>query len=106
MQAKNMDSKRSVVAGFTVTVQVPSALRRFTGQRAAIEVRAATAGAALYAAALDYPMLRPQMFSADNQLRRFINVFVNSADIRYLEQESTALCDGDVITILPAIAGG
>jgi molybdopterin converting factor small subunit len=46
------------------------------------------------------------MYGADQLLRRFINVFVNSSDIRFLQHEHTPLRDSDVITILPAIAGG
>lgn len=46
------------------------------------------------------------MFAGDQQLRRFINVFLNSKDIRFLQQEQTPLQSQDVITILPAIAGG
>ena len=90
----------------TVTIVVPTALRRFNGGAAAIEVPATTVGEALHAAACRHPRLRPQLFAADGRLRRFINVFVNSADIRHRHAEETALREGDVMTILPAIAGG
>lgn len=90
----------------TVTVLIPTALRRFTAQCAALEVSAVSAGEALREVSRKYPQLRSQLFAADDTLRRFINVFVNARDIRNLEHEDTVLRDSDSITILPAIAGG
>lgn len=89
-----------------VVVLIPSGLLRFTGQVKSIDVQAETVGQALRQAADRFPMLRAQMFGGDGQLRRFINIFCNSQDIRFLQQEHTALHADDVITILPAIAGG
>lgn len=89
-----------------IKIQVPTSLRRFTGHQSAIEVHAATAGEALRAAGTEYPMLRGQLFAADNSLRNFINIFVNDRDIRTLQNEGTALQEHDVVTILPAMAGG
>lgn len=106
MHAEFLVESRDTVMKPAVTVMVPTALRRFTGQRASIDVQASTAGDALRAAAREYPQLRPQLFAADDRLRRFINVFVNVTDIRHQRQEDTVLSDGDVITVLPAIAGG
>ena len=90
----------------TVTIHVPTTLRRFTDQNAAISVCADTAGQALRQACLAHPLLRAQIFAPDDSLRRFINVFVNARDIRHLQQEHTPLQDRDAITLLPAIAGG
>jgi len=89
-----------------VTVLIPSGLRRFTGQAGALDVQAETVGLALRQVSERFPQLRSQMYGADQLLRRFINVFVNSSDIRFLQHEHTPLRDSDVITILPAIAGG
>ncbi|RDZ28634.1 MoaD/ThiS family protein [Lysobacter silvisoli] len=89
-----------------VVVLIPSGLRRFTGQAGSVDVQAETVGQALRLISDQYPLLRTQMFAGDQQLRRFINVFLNSKDIRFLQQEQTPLRPQDVITILPAIAGG
>ena len=90
----------------TVTVVIPATLRRFTAQCAEMEVQADTAGEALREVSRRFPQLHPQLFAADDTLRRFINVFVNARDIRHLRHENTALRNADRITILPAIAGG
>jgi len=90
----------------TVTIHLPTALRRFSDQQAAIEVSAATVAQALSQATERFPRLRSQIFAGDQTLRRFINVYVNSRDIRHLEREQTRLSEADTITLLPAIAGG
>ena len=89
-----------------ITIQVPTSLRRFAEQRERLELQAETVGEALQAATEPFPRLRAQLYAADGRLRGFVNVFVNARDIRHLERERTALRPGDVITLLPAIAGG
>jgi molybdopterin synthase sulfur carrier subunit len=89
-----------------VAVLIPSGLRRFTNQVDSIEVEASNVGQALRLTADKYPLLRTQIFADEQQLRRFVNVFLNSQDIRFLQQQQTQLKSRDVITILPAIAGG
>ena len=89
-----------------VAVLIPSGLRRFTNQVDSIEVEASNVGQALRLTADKYPLLRTQIFADEQQLRRFVNVFLNSQDIRFLQQQQTQLTSRDVITILPAIAGG
>ena len=96
----------NTLATADVVVLIPSGLLRFTGQVKSVVVQAETVGQALQLVAEKFPPLRTQMFGADHQLRRFINVFLNSKDIRFLQQEHTALQPQDIITILPAIAGG
>jgi molybdopterin converting factor small subunit len=93
-------------AAANVVVLIPSGLRRFTGQAGSVELQAHTVGQALRSIAERFPLLRTQMYAGDHELRRFINVFVNSSDIRFLQREHTPLRNADVITILPAIAGG
>jgi molybdopterin converting factor small subunit len=89
-----------------VTVHVPTALRRFSAQQATIAVAANTVGEALETVGAQYPRLRSQIFASDGRLRRFINVFVNTRDIRHLDREATRLQPADTITLLAAIAGG
>jgi molybdopterin converting factor small subunit len=89
-----------------VIVLIPSGLLRFTGQIRTVDIQAETVGEALRMVSEKFPLLRTQMFSPDERLRGFINIFLNSKDIRFLQQEQTLLRTQDVITILPAIAGG
>ena len=103
---KDSGAEAQASAAASVVVLIPSGLRRFTGQAGSVELQAETVGHALRQVSDRFPQLRSQMYAADQQLRRFINVFVNSSDIRFLQHEHTPLRESDVITILPAIAGG
>lgn len=85
---------------------IPSGLQRFTGQVGSVQVQADTVEQALQSIVDRFPLLRAQMYGGDGRLRRFINIFVNSDDIRYFQQGQTPLKERDVVTILPAIAGG
>jgi molybdopterin converting factor small subunit len=69
-------------------------------------VRGATVGAALDELAERYPQLRQHLFNEDGELRSFVNVFVNSEDVRYLRRTETPLSEGDTVRIVPSIAGG
>lgn len=89
-----------------VRIMVPASMRRFTGERVSLDLRAANVGAALRLAAEEHPALRGRLFAGDGSLYRFINIFVNATDIRNQSHENTCVRDGDVITIMPAIAGG
>jgi len=87
-------------------VLIPTPLRQYTGKQASVEVAASTAGEALSALTIQYPDLRKQLFTDEGKLRRFVNVYVNDEDIRYLEQEATAVKEDDTISIVPSVAGG
>lgn len=106
MNCNEKGMAKDVLAVTDVVVLIPSGLLRFTGQVKSVEIEAQTVGQALHLISDRFPLLRNQMFTADNQLRKFINIFLNSKDIRFLQQEQTPLRPQDVITILPAIAGG
>lgn len=104
------DSESGAAAGNNcaaeVVVVIPSGLQRFTGQVGSVQVQADTVEQALQSIVDRFPLLRAQMYGGDGRLRRFINIFVNSDDIRYFQQGQTPLKERDVVTILPAIAGG
>ena len=87
-------------------VLIPTPLRQYTGKQASVEVAASTAGEALSALTIQYPDLRKQLFTDEGKLRRFVNVYVNDEDIRYLEQEATPVKEDDTISIVPSVAGG
>jgi molybdopterin converting factor small subunit len=87
-------------------VLIPTPLRQYTGRQASVEVAASTAGEVLRALAIQYPDLRKQLFTDEGKLRRFVNVYVNDEDIRYLERENTAVKEDDTISIVPSVVGG
>lgn len=89
-----------------VRVIIPTPLRVFAGKKDSAEVPAETVGEALGQLTTQYGDLRKHLYTEDGKLRSFVNVYVNDEDIRYLEKEKTPTKDGDVVSIIPSIAGG
>ena len=87
-------------------VLIPTPLRPYTDSKDAVEVDGTTVGELLSALTARYGDLRRHLYSEEGKLRSFVNVYVNDDDIRYLERESTRLKDGDVVSIVPSVAGG
>lgn len=88
-----------------VTVKIPLQLRAITGGEAELQVEGTTVGEALDAIFELHGELRERI-TEDGKLHRFVNVYVSSDDIRFLDGLETVLADGDKVTILPAAAGG
>ena len=88
------------------TIKVPPVLRSNTDGEAEVSVDGATVGDALSALAERYPSTREQLFSADGQLNRYVNVYLNDEDVRVLGGLDTSASDSDTVVILPAMAGG
>ena len=88
-----------------VTVRLHGIYAEFAGGRKA-SVEAATIGEALSAVVEAYPALRERLRDEHGRLRPHINVFANEEEMRHLEGERTALRDGDVLHIIPAVSGG
>jgi molybdopterin/thiamine biosynthesis adenylyltransferase/rhodanese-related sulfurtransferase/molybdopterin converting factor small subunit len=87
-------------------VLIPTPLRPYTGQQDAVELDGGTVGEVLKSLTSRYGDLRRHLYTDDGKLRSFVNVYVNDEDIRYLDREATALKQGDVISIVPSVAGG
>jgi MoaD family protein len=87
-------------------VLIPTPLRPFTGQKDTVEVDGGTVGEVLSSLTRSYGDLRKHLYADDGKLRHFVNIYVNDDDIRYLERDATRLKDGDVISIVPSVAGG
>jgi adenylyltransferase/sulfurtransferase len=87
-------------------VLIPTPLRAYTGEQDAVEVEGATVGEVLSALTSKHGELRRHLYGDDGQLRHFVNIYVNDDDIRYLDKGATALKAGDVISIIPSVAGG
>jgi molybdopterin synthase sulfur carrier subunit len=90
----------------SIIIVVPTALRRFVDNCENIFVEAGRVDLALNEAIRLYPKLGAQLFGQNGKLRGFILVFVNSKNIRHLQQELTVVVPGDKITLVPALAGG
>ena len=88
------------------TILIPTALRSFTERNSEISAQGATAGAALRNLTEQYPAIKKHLFLDEKQLRDFVNVFLGSDNIKNLQGLDTPLKDGDVLMIVPAIAGG
>ncbi|MFN8103502.1 MAG: MoaD/ThiS family protein [Acidimicrobiia bacterium] len=91
----------------SVEVRLPTVLRPFAGGKSSIDSDAATLGDVLADLCERFPPMADQILpGADGDLPRFVNVYVNDEDVRYLDSLATKVGDGDVVSILPAVAGG
>lgn len=89
-----------------VTVRIPTPLQKLTRDQAEVTASGGTVQELLEDLDRQYAGLRERLCDADGRLRRFVNLYVNDQDIRFLKQEATPLKDGDEVSIIPAIAGG
>ena len=87
-------------------IRIPTPLRKLTNNEELVEVSAATIGDAINELQSRYPGIAERLVDEKGEVRRFVNVYVNEEDIRFLQNQNTALKDGDEISIIPAIAGG
>ncbi len=87
-------------------VRIPTPLRKLTNDEELVEINAVTVGAAILELQSRYPGIKERMLDDKGEVRRFVNVYVNEEDIRFLQNQLTPLKDGDEISIIPAIAGG
>ncbi len=85
---------------------IPTPLRKFTDNQAAFEANAATVYDAIQALATAFPELKKHLFDDKNQIRSFLRIYLGDEDINVLDKEKTALKADDVVSIIPAIAGG
>ena len=88
------------------TIRLPSVLRAQANGEKAVEVEGGTVGDAVQALVGRHPALAEQLLTPEGELHRFVNVYVNGRDFRYLEGLSTPIDARDEIRLLPAIAGG
>jgi sulfur-carrier protein len=89
-----------------VEVRLPTLLRQHAGGDASVHAEGATVGEVFSDLTDRFPGLSDQLVDDGGSLHRFVNVYRNDDDIRYLEQLDTKVADGDVVSILPAVAGG
>jgi molybdopterin synthase sulfur carrier subunit len=89
-----------------VTVRIPTTLRPLTGGAATVEVTAGVLADVLSALDAAHPGLQDRIVDEEGNLRRFVNVFVDDDDVRYLDGLKTDVPDGQTVSIIPAVAGG
>jgi molybdopterin converting factor small subunit len=87
------------------TVRIPTPLRPHTEGRDQVEAAGETVGEVLTNLGTAFPALKDRLFEGA-ELRRFVNVYVNNEDIRYLEDLATLVVENDEVSIIPAVAGG
>ena len=90
----------------SVQVRVPTPLRRFTGGAEQVNADGASIAAVVNDIEHNHPGIKERICDDQGNIRRFVNIFVNGDDIRFLDNLETALTDGDEVSIVPAIAGG
>lgn len=90
----------------TVTVRIPTQLRELSGGAAEVALEPGSLAEVLAALDATHPGFQGRLFGDDGELRRFVNVFVADEDIRFLDGLGTAVADGGVVSIVPAVAGG
>jgi len=89
-----------------VLVRIPTPLRAVTKGHAEVQAKGDTIQDLVADLDRQFPGLRERLIDEAGELRRFINIYVNQEDIRFLQSRQTALKDGDEVSIVPAIAGG
>jgi molybdopterin converting factor small subunit len=89
-----------------VTIEIPTAFRRFTDGAPKIDCAATTIAEALSQLTARFPDLSKHVRDDSGQIRQFLNVYLNEEDIRFLGGESCALHEGDRVLLVPSIAGG
>ena len=90
----------------SVEVRIPTMLRPAVGGSATISAEAGTVGEIVGGLVAKYPALAGQVITEDGVLHKFVNVYLNDDDIRYLSKLDTKVGEGDTLSILPAVAGG
>lgn len=87
-------------------ISLPTPLRPYADKQAEVNVHGTTVGELLQNLTEKHPALRKHLFAEDGTLRSFVNVYLNDEDIRYLQKNDTPVGDGDLVSIIPSIAGG
>ncbi|MGH2854195.1 MAG: MoaD/ThiS family protein [Solirubrobacteraceae bacterium] len=88
------------------TIKIPPVLRQFTGGEKEVSAAGENVGEVLRDLAASHPNTQSQLFSAEGELNRYLNVYLKEEDVRMLDGLDTAVGDGDTLVILPAMAGG
>jgi molybdopterin converting factor small subunit len=89
-----------------VEVRLPTVLRQHAGGQSSVKANGSTIGEVFDDVIRQFPLLNGQVVTEDGALHKFVNVYRNDEDVRFLDKLETTVSDNDVVTILPAVAGG
>ena len=89
-----------------IEVRIPTILRTYTGGEKAVDASGATLGALVDDLEANHPGIKGRLVEDSGELRRFVNVYVNDEDVRFIGGLEAELSDGDQVVVLPAVAGG
>ncbi|MFX1534847.1 MAG: MoaD/ThiS family protein [Promethearchaeota archaeon] len=89
-----------------ITIKIPTPLRAFTDNQKTVAVKGKNVGEALLELVNTYPKLKKHLYNDTGLLRNYVNIYLNDEDIRYLGKEDSVLHNGDILAIIPSIAGG
>jgi len=89
-----------------IKVFIPTPLRKFTDGSASVELQASSVSDAISLLVIAFPEVRQHLYDANNEIRKFIRIYVGDEDIYQLDGPDTMLNNGDRVSIIPAIAGG
>lgn len=89
-----------------VNILIPTPLRKFTNEQESVSTPAGTVATLIDDLERQFPGISKSLTDDKGELRRFVNLYVNEEDIRFLEGKDTPVADGDAVSIVPAIAGG
>jgi molybdopterin converting factor small subunit len=90
----------------TVTVIIPTPLRRYTANQESLSLQGSTVGEVLAQLTTEYSDLKKHLYTTEGTLRNFVNVYLNDEDIRHLQKGETPVNPKDILSIVPSIAGG
>lgn len=89
-----------------IEVRIPTILRQYTGGAKSVEASGRSLGSLIDDLDAHHPGIKSRLVTEDGKLHRFVNVYVNDEDVRYLGSLETQVDEGDTVSILPAVAGG
>jgi sulfur-carrier protein len=89
-----------------VQVRIPTVFRKYTDGRSTVELEPGSIADLVSQLDAQFPGMKDQMLTDDGELHRFVNIYINDEDARYLEKLDTKVADGDTVSILPSVAGG
>jgi molybdopterin synthase sulfur carrier subunit len=89
-----------------ITVHIPTPLRKLTGNQSEVQAEAATVAELVESLEGAHAGIKEKLLDESGDIRRYVNIYVNDEDIRFLDGKDTGLQDGDSVSIVPAIAGG
>lgn len=90
----------------SITVRIPTPLRKLTGGADEVSAEGATIAELIDHLEKTHPGLKERLCDESGEIRRFVNIYVNDEDVRFLDGRNTSIKDGDEVSIVPAIAGG